>query len=191
MKKVLLLSFSLLIAVVIACQPVGQSTDNSMLKPGDEIDGMVITTGISESPPLLAFCSPALENDGATTVDCQVPPSPKLAIGHSFGVADQALQAMDWSALTWELSLDGHSIDLQAFGIHDFVIPDLAPRPSPIREIFRQMKAWDVVLTNPTPGVHTLHGVARSEADTYRWAVNFTIWSCASSKSESVICSHK
>lgn len=167
MKKVLLLNFNVLIAVLIACQPVGQSTDNSMLKPGDEIDGMVITTGISEAPPLWAFCSPGLENHGATTIDCQVPPLPKLAIGHTFGLADQALQTLDWSALTWELDLDGHLLDLEAFGIHNYVMPGLAPHPSPIREVFRQMRAWDMVLVNPTPGTHTLHGMARAEADTY------------------------
>lgn len=191
MKKVLLLSFSLIIAVVIACQPVGQSTDNAMLKPGDEIEGMIITTGAAKTPPLWAFCPPALENDGIVSVDCQVPQLPRLAIGHTFGVADQALQTLDWSALTWELDLDGHLLDLEAFGIYDYLMPDLAPHPSPIREFFRQMKGWDVVLTNPTPGAHTLHGVARAEGDIYRWAVNFTIWSRGSSKSESLTCSHK
>lgn len=175
MNKVLLLSFNLLVAVLIACQPVGQSTGPQMLKSGDEIDGMVITTGTSEAPPLGAFCSPALENDGTTTMDCQVPPLPKLAIGHTFGLADQALQTLDWSALTWELYLDGHPLDLESFGIHNYVMPDLAPHPSPIREVFRQMRAWDVVLVDPTPGAHTLHGMAGAEADTYSWIVNFTV----------------
>src|SRR5215216_836564 len=116
MKKVLLLNFNVLIAILIACQPVGQSTGPQMLKSGDQIDGMLITTGTSEAPPLGAFCSPALENDGTTTMDCQVPPLPKLAIGHIFGLADQALQTLDWSALlgnctwmdihwTWSLSV--------------------------------------------------------------------------------------
>ena len=176
MKKVWLLSFNLLIVVVgVACQPVGQSTDKSMLKPGDEIDGMVITTGTAKAPPLWAFCSPALESDGATIADCQVPPLSKLAIGHTFGVADPALQSMDWSALAWELYLDEQPIDLEAFGIYDFVMPDLAPYPSPVREVFRQLKSWDVVLINPTPGAHTLRGIARAEADLYKWAVNLVI----------------
>lgn len=165
----------LMIAVVIACQPAGQYTDNSMLKPGDEVNGMVITTGTSEAPMLWAFCPPALENEGAITADCQVPPLSRLAIGHPFGMADPALQALDWSALTWELYLDGAPLDLEAFGIHKYVMPDLAPHPSPIREIFRQMKAWDVVLINPTPGVHTLRGRAYTGTDIYTWIVNFTI----------------
>lgn len=175
MKKFWLLSFNLLIIVVIACEPVRQSTDRSMLKPGDEIDGMVITTGIAKTLPLWAFCSPALENNGVVSVDCRVPSLSRLAIGHTFGLADSALQTLDWSTLSWELDLDGHLLDLEAFGIYDYVMPELAPHPSPIREVFRQFKAWDVVLTNPKPGMHILHGVARAETDTYGWVVNFNI----------------
>ena len=175
MKKMWLVSFNLLIVIVVACQPVRQVTENSMLKPGDEIGGMVITTGANKVLPLWAFCSAALENNHSISTDCLVPPLSKLAIGHTFGVADPVLQTLDWSVLTWELYLDEQPIDLNAFGSYDFVIPDMAPRPSPIREVFRQMKAWDVVLINPTPGPHTLRGIASVETDLYRWLVNFTI----------------
>ena len=177
MKKILIITFLCLGGLIGGCSPVGPESpsDWTKIEPGDEINGMIITTGTSESPPLWAFCPPALEIDGATSVDCRVPSLPKLAIGHTFGLADPDLQTLDWSALTWELSVDGQPVDLLAFGTYDFVLPDLAPRPSPIREIFRQVKAWDVILTNPTPGAHTLHGMAYIEADTYTWTVNFTI----------------
>lgn len=84
MKNILLLGFNVLLAVVIACQPVEQSTDNSILKPGDEINGMVITTGAAKVPPLWAFCPPAPVNDSVMVVDCQVPSMPRLAVGHTF-----------------------------------------------------------------------------------------------------------
>jgi hypothetical protein len=146
-----------------------------MLQPGDDIAGMGLTTGAVTAPPLWAFCSPALETDSVVSAECQVPALSRLAVGHTFGVAGQALQAMDWSALTWELTLDGQALDVQAFGIHEFAIPDLAPWPASIREIFRQQRAWDVVLINPTLGEHTLHGAARAEAATFSWVVNFTV----------------
>lgn len=175
MKKIFLLSFSMLLAVVIAYQPIVQSMNDSMLKPGDEINGMIITTGIYGSPPLWVFCSPARQDRHATSVDCHVPALSKLAIGHTFGVADSALQSVDWSALNWELSVDGQSVDLKAFGMDDFVRPDLASSPSPVREIFRQVRAWDVILINPTSGVHTLLGMAYDESKIYTWTVNFTV----------------
>lgn len=175
MKKISLLKFSLWIAVLMACQLINESTEISMLKPGDEIGSMVITTGVAQAPPLWAFCAPASENEGIKSMDCQVPRLSKLAIGHTFGLVDPALQALDWSELSWELSVDGQSVDLEAFGTYDFVLPDLAARPSPIREIFRQIKAWNVVLLNPTPGAHVLYGAAHTEANTYRWFVNFHV----------------
>lgn len=156
-----------------AYQPVRQSAGKLMLKPGDQIGGMIITTATTKVPPLWTLCSPALEKDGVRTVDCQVPSLPKLTVGQPFSRADQTLQTLDWSALTWELYLDGNPLDLETFGFYDYVMPDLAPHPSPNREIFRQSKAWDVVLTNA--GLHSLHGTARTGANTYTWLVNFTV----------------
>jgi len=164
-------------AGLAAC--VGQNATpsplNPILNPGDQIDSMILTTGAADAPPLWAFCSPPQENQHVTKTDCRVPPLPKLAIGHTFGVVDQALQTLDWSAPTWELYLDGHPLSLEAFGVYTYVMPDLAPHPSPIREVFRQMRAWDVVLTNLKPGAHTLQGLAQSKTDTYTWIVNLII----------------
>jgi hypothetical protein len=175
MKTVLLLSLSVLIAVVIACRPVETLTNDQSLKPGDEINGMIVTTGADQSPPLSSFCSTDLKDTDSSSINCQVPPLPSLAIGHTLGLADRALQTLDWLALHWELSLDGQPIDVKAFGVYDFVQPDLAPSPSPIRETFRHAKAWDVILVNPTPGAHTLSGMAADESETYTWTINFAV----------------
>jgi hypothetical protein len=175
MKNLLMLGFNVLLGVVIACRPIAQSMSNSMLKPGDEIGDMIITTGAGQSPPLSAFCEANFNHADGSSIDCQVPPVASLAIGHTLGLTDPALQTTDWSALHWELSLDGQTIDLMAFGIYDFAQPDLAPSPSPIREIFRHVKAWDVVLINPASGRHTLSGMAYDEAVTYLWMANFTV----------------
>ena len=176
MKKFLLFTFGLLLALVmLTYQSVGQFAGDRLLKPGDQIDGMVITTGTAKAPPLWAFCSPAQENKGVITVDCHVPLLSKLAIGYPFDGAEQALQTLDWSTLSWELAIDGQAVNLEAFGTYDYVIPDLAPHPSPIREIFRQMKVWDIVLTNLTPGMHTLHAIASTGTNAYIWTANFAV----------------
>jgi hypothetical protein len=175
MKNILLLTFNIALAVVIACQPVAQSGDNSELNPGDEINGMVITTGGEQASPLWAFCSPPREDDGAITVDCHVPLLSRLAVGYPFEGADRTLQTLDWSALSWELAVDGQGVNVEAFGTYDYVLPDLSPHPSAIREIFRRIKAWDIVLTNLTPGLHTLHAVARTGSNAYSWTANFAV----------------
>jgi len=73
--------------------------------------------------------------------------------------------------------VDGHPIDLEAFGVSTFASPDFAPRPSPVQEVFEVVRLWNVVLVHPTPGMHRLQGRAQSPdgAETYTWAVNFTI----------------
>ena len=104
MKKILLLIFNLSITVVVtACQPVEQSFGNSMLKPGDEIDGMVITTGAAKAPLLGAFCTAAQEEEHVMKADCRVPPKlSEVAIGHIFHLAEIPTN-LDWSKFTWKL----------------------------------------------------------------------------------------
>lgn len=175
MKK-LLISFSVsIIAVVIACQSAKQSIDNSMLRPGDEIHGMTLSTGAAKAPPLAAFCSAAQEDQYITKTDCHIPSKlSEVAIGHVFNIIDIPTK-LDWSEFTWKLTVDEKPVDLARFGTYDFAMPTLSTRPSPVREIFKIFTAWDVVLSNLKPGVHTMQGLAQSETDTYTWFVNLTI----------------
>src|SRR5690242_7383370 len=96
-----------------------------LLKPGEKIDDMVITTGAENAYPLSAFCSPTKLSDGSIRVDCaELAVCANLAIGETFGVLDLIPSSIDWGELTWELSVDGHPIDLKAFGLSDIVRPD-------------------------------------------------------------------
>jgi hypothetical protein len=156
----------------------GSFLSHPMLQPSEKIDEMVITTGVQKALPLTAFCSPTKLSDGSIRVDCaELAVCANLAIGETFGVMDLIPSSIDWGELTWELSVDGHPIDLAAFGVSDFVYPDLAPHPSRIREVFRVARLWDVVLVNPTPGMHQLQGRAQPQdgAAAYTWVVDFTV----------------
>ena len=155
----------------------GEFSTDPMLEPGEMIDDMVITTGVENATPFWVLCSSTKENDHSIRVDCGDLSYAKLAIGHTFGVMDLIRQCIDWEEFTWEMSLDEHPIDLKAFGVSDIVRPALAPSPSPVREVFKQVRLWDVVLVNPTPGMHRLQGQAQSPdgAVTYTWVVNFTV----------------
>jgi len=167
-----LLYFGLLL-VLTACQSVGQRGE--MFQPGDTIDGMSLTTGAKDAPPLWAFCSPAQYVGNTTTSDCNVPLIPRLAIGHILMPGDDTLTRLDWSEISWELTIDDQPIDLKSFGTHDFVLPAMSHNPSPVREVFMQFTAWDVVLTNLSPGEHTLQGLAQMGTDSYTWVLHLTI----------------
>lgn len=160
---------------IVEWQIPRQSASHSMLKPGEKIDDMTITTGVEDAVPLWSFCLPTIESEYMIRVDCRELNYPRLAIGHTYGIMDLVSKSAETYEFTWQMAVDGHPIDLKAFGVHDYVQPDLAPSPSPIREIFRVLRVWDVVLENLTPGVHTLHGQARSEKGIYHWIVNFTV----------------
>jgi hypothetical protein len=147
-----------------------------LLEPEDKIDTMVITTGAEAATPLWRFCSPTIKNDHLITADCGDVSSSKLAIGHTFGVMDLVSEGSDWSDLKWELYLDGHRIDLNAFGTYSFVHPDLALNPAPIsQEVFRSVRVWNVILENPTAGPHVVYGHVHSGNETYTWIVNFIV----------------
>jgi len=159
----------------VQSQPFEQSVAYPMLKPGEKIDGMLITTDMEGAIPLWSFCSSTREIDHRIVVNCNELSFDKLAIGHPFGVVDLIPQSVAWEELTWQMAVDGHLIDLEAFGTYDFVHPDLALNPSPIREVFRTVKVWNVVLVNPTLGKHTLEGQTWLGEQTYTWVVNFTV----------------
>jgi len=152
-----------------------QSSGFPMLRPGDTIDEMVITTGAAEASPLWAYCSLPQENTQVTTMDCDIPPLTKVAIGYVFGPNDEELQSLDWSTLAWELFIDDHPVDLAAFGTYEFAVPGLANHPSQVREVFRKMTVWDVVLENMKPGRYTLLSRIQLNGNTYEWLANIEV----------------
>lgn len=169
-----LLYFALLF-MLTACQAAGQPLSLAMSRPGDTIDGMVLTTGAADAPPIWAFCSPGQHSGNTTTSDCNVPVLPSLGIGHLFMVSDDTLSDLDWSELTWQLSLDDQPVDLEAFGTFEYVMPVMSKGHSTVGEVFKKFTAWDVVLTNLTPGDHTIHGLAQMGTESYNWVIQLTI----------------
>lgn len=150
------------------------SAHAAMLNLGDEIDGMTLTRGAADAPPLWAFCTSEADSHGMTS-SCRVPQLSKLAIGFNFPVTDPEFGGLQWSDMQWELYLDGRFIDLGDFGTYDYRLPVMAYKPAPAREIFLKFRAWDVVLTNLQPGTHILEGSVRAGAEEYRWVVDLVI----------------
>ena len=161
--------------MLTSCQAAGQPWGVSMFKPGDTIDGMSLTTGAQDAIPLWAYCDPAQSSGNAATMVCAVPRLSKLAIGHFLMPGDDTIAMLDWSEINWELTIDNQPVDLESFGTYEFALPAMSHEPSPIREVFVTFTAWDVVLTDLHPGVHTIQGSARMGSDSYRWVIHLTI----------------
>ena len=145
------------------------------LKPGEKIGEMIITTGAEDAFPLWSICGPIRVTGNSIKADCGELSHEKLVIGHTLGVMDLVAPSIEWEDLNWEISVNGHPIDLAAFGVYDFV-QIFHPSHSG-REVFRVSKVWNIVLVNPAPGMHRLQGQAQSQdgAETYTWVVDFTV----------------
>ena len=151
----------------------GRYFTDSLLEPGDEIVDMVITTGVKNAFPLWAVCAPKKVDDYSIKADCGDLSYDNLAIGHTLGVMDLVDPSTDWEELNWEMFVDGHHIDLSAFGVYEFVHPDFPSKP--LGEVFRVIRIWDVVLINPTPGMHRIEGQVHDGEAAYTWILNFTV----------------
>ena len=162
-----------LVLMLAACQSVSQSGE--AFQPGETIDGMRLTTGARDAVPLWVFCSPVQDSVNGSTFECTVPVMPRLAIGHFLTPADDTLSQLNWSDSAWELTMDSQPIDLKSFGTYDFVMPAVPHKASPVREVFLQFTAWDVVLTDLLPGQHTLHGSVQTDTGSYTWIIRLTI----------------
>ncbi len=161
--------------ILTACQPAAQAPRNKAFQPGDVIDGMRLTTGAKDAIPLWAFCTQPQHAGNTTTSDCHVHIVPRLAIGQIVMPGYDTLAMLDAPEISWELSIDHQPLDLERFGSYDYVLPTRSPDPSPVREVFVQYKAWDVVLTHLSSGEHSLQGVAQIGNDRYTWVIHLAI----------------
>jgi hypothetical protein len=154
----------------------------SALRPGDALAGMTLSTGSDQAVSLWLLCPPGAP-DPVVTVNCDVPAVPQLAIGPSGFALPATAGARDWSRLRWELSLDGSPVDLAAFGTHEVLRPRKAAHG---RDAYFAFPAWDVVLSRPAPGPHTLRAAVQlppisakvltvTGGPTFEWVVNFTV----------------
>ena len=80
----------------------GRYLTESLLKPGEKIDDMVITTGVENAYPLSAFCKPVKENDQAIRAECGEPSiCANLAIGNTFAGTDRIPPFINWKEMIW------------------------------------------------------------------------------------------
>ena len=114
---------------------------------------------------------------GVQRTDCTVPWVDELFIGYGIHGVDQAQRDALWNARTWELYIDGYTVDLPAFNIADF--------DSELDGTQYEYRVWRIRLRKIPAGEHTLHYVMHvnqtiendpesQSPGTYELVVNFT-----------------
>ena len=164
-----------ILVLLTACQAAGQPGNATMSGPGTTINGARLSTGAESALPLWGFCSPSQENTMIQTFNCRASVSQTLAIGHVFLLAEQLPSNSDGSDLVWDLSVDNQVVDLESFGKFEYVMPSMAKSPSSVREVFKKAVGWNIVMTNLSPGEHTLSFRAQSATASHSWLVHLAV----------------
>ena len=170
----LLMTVGMLFALTSCRTQASSAPPVPMLREGEELNGMTITTGSEGAIPLEIFCNFDMGEEVTETIDCQVPALPELAIGHMIGVTGWT-QQQDPANLDWDVYLDGYLLDLDTFQDQTDIDPAFLSAPAAIREVSMQRNAWDIVLIDPTFGMHTLRTTVQDHSVIYDRVVNFMI----------------
>jgi hypothetical protein len=182
MKKLVYLTLVALFAcMLVSCAGMTPK----LVKPGGKIGDMTVQdqskTTLPIPPVLRAYCGDYFEGTepGTHTTDCDVPLSSSILIDFGWGAKDSATFDSNWSAMKWEMYIDGHQINLDQFrqstgrGISESGVSQIG-------------RSWVIELVNLSPGKHTLRLLWKSEkpiddgfniypAGTYESIKNFTV----------------
>jgi len=150
MKKLPNLTLFVLFAMLsVSCAKAAPVVVDGMLNPGDKIGGMTVKehSPLTFTPNLEKYCGQYLIDkiEAATSVvDCAVPSLSSLRFDIGWGTVNETTLNSNWSAMTWELKIDDHPINLDQFAKHD------------IRGTGRVSRGWSIDLVDLSPGKHTI-----------------------------------
>jgi hypothetical protein len=156
------------IATLTSCAKTPQETEVvatptpiDMIKPGDTINGVLITTGNEDSTFL--FDLPWTKKDGIDVCNITLGNSYNV-IGSIAGSTPEELEEK-WETYTETFTIEGQLVDLPAFGTIDFVH----------ERTQLYMRAPNVVITSTEPVTLTIHDVFTFEGETteYTYLVAF------------------
>lgn len=129
--------------------------------PGEAIERMTLVSGTSSQADLTLFdfCDSDSGTDADVSFSCRVRRVRRLFIGWGAHRPTRKELQRDWQHMRWNLWVDGHPVDLPAFGTADRTgwtpFPDIGGEDDIRRE-------WKVILVGATPGKHTLKYRTRS-----------------------------
>jgi predicted esterase len=168
------LGMVLLILLLAYCCVSCSETRSDLVKPGDEIDGMLITAQSSVNWDISTdqYCD--YENmlvvaEGIFEVECWARPGSSVFLNNQ-GMAGESIEELDeyWEDVSIELFINDRKLDLPSFG---------SITPDPTEGTFVRM--WNIVIDEMAPGKHTIHSIIDSpqEDPDASWEVtlNFSV----------------
>jgi hypothetical protein len=130
----------------------------SGVKPGGQI-GAITLLSLPEQKAdteIFAFCRPDIQKPGTYARKCAVPRTRLLFVGYGdFETSKVKLNAV-WRKIDWAMYLDGHRVELAAFGTQDRVLYAYPPAGGKTA----YLRLWRVTAKGVPPGAHTLRYVS-------------------------------
>ena len=173
-KPVYLMLIVLFVFILGACatatpQPVieTQSQPNEgMINPGDKIGDFFITTGNGEDVIFVTKLHCPFDNS-TQTESCEQPIGTKVNVSQGIFADPSIGKTLDelWSEQTHEMFIEGHPVNLQAFGFVDFN-----------NSMVGTVRVWNVVIVTDKPGKITAYskGVVGGDPWNYTAIITFT-----------------
>jgi hypothetical protein len=125
------------------------------IEPRTRVNGMLVVQSSSRRSDTSLFggyCDPIVLAPGRRSRDCgTIPRWSRLYVGYGLFALPASIERV-WKRTAWKLWLDGHSVNLTAFGTSDRVLPKFAPANG--KDVV--LREWSIVLVGPTPGRHTI-----------------------------------
>jgi hypothetical protein len=156
MKKLAcLILIVVLVAILAACAELTTATPTTinLIKPGDTINGVLVTTGTAEST--LIFDLPCTHKDGIDTCITTLGNLTIITLA-VYGTTPEEFQS-NWDTLDYSLTIDDHPIDLPAFGTVDFVHERTG----------LYMRAYNVALISTDPITLTMHDIGSIAGESF------------------------
>jgi hypothetical protein len=167
MKKILQLSLIVLSVIILgACaKPVAPSNQDS-LNPGDRIGSFLITKGTGEDVIFVTKIHCPFD-DSTQTESCEQPVGAQVNVSQGIFADPITGKTLDetWSGQTYEMTIEGRPVNLQAFGSVDFS-----------NSMVGTVRVWNVVVSSEKPGTITASskGVVGGDAWIYTAIITFT-----------------
>ena len=172
--------FAQLALIVLSTMMLVSCGSSDMIRPSQKIGPMWVNRyGHTNASFIWDYCDESMtETPGTQTTECIVPRVDELFIGHGIRGVDKSQRDALWDARTWELSIDGHAVDLPAFNIADFNGEEDG--------VTYEYRLWRIRLREIPKGEHTLHYVmhvnqqiendpSSQSPGTYELIVKFTV----------------
>ena len=173
-KSVYLMLIVLFVFILGACatatpQPVVETQSQpieGMINPGDIISDFLITIGDGDDVIFVTKLHCPFD-DSTQTESCEQSVGKKVNVSQGIFVDPSIGKTLDelWSEQTHEMFIEGHPVNLQAFGFVDFY-----------NSMVGTVRVWNVVIVTDKPGKITAYskGVVGGDPWNYTAIITFT-----------------